>query len=85
MSDLAKRLQAEVDRMMAERETILCVVLTDTDFRELTGKNAADVSDFGAFLGVPIRLGDRTHVRATLPFRLAKRNREGVREGSGDV
>lgn len=85
MNALAARLTAEIERMTAEKETILCVVLTDADFRNLTGKEARDAADLGCFLGIPIRLGERTHVRATLPFRLARRNREGVREGSGDV
>jgi len=47
------------------------------DFQKMTGFDPQFVSDYGSFLGIPIVMGDRTHVRATLHFRLLKQKREG--------
>ncbi len=74
---MTEQLQAEVERMMRDKEAISCVVMNPVDFQTMTGKDPQFVADLGCFLGIPIRLGDRTHVRATLPFRLKKQKREG--------
>lgn len=74
-------LTAEVARMMREKIDIQCVVMSAKDWQEMTGLDPQFAADFGSFLGIPIRLGDRTHVRATLAFRLKAQQREGA----GDV
>lgn len=74
-------LTAEVARMMREKIAIQCVVMNAKDWQEMTGLDPQFAADFGSFLGIPIRLGDRTYVRATLPFRLKAQQREGA----GDV
>ena len=79
-ADLERDLTADVERMVKAKEAIQCIVLNPVDFTALTGLDPATVADFGSFLGIPVRLGDRTHVRATLPFRLKKMEREGATE-----
>ena len=82
---IAEYLEAEIIRMTREKEAIQCVVMNAKDFQEMTGKDPQFANDFGCFLGIPIVLGDRTHVRPTLHFRLERRKREGRREGHADV
>ncbi len=74
---MTEQLQAEVERMMRDKEAISCVVMNAKDWQAMTGLDPQFAPDLGCFLGIPIRLGDRTHVRATLPFRLKKQKREG--------
>ncbi len=74
-------LTAEVAQMVKDKIAISCVVMNAKDWQAMTGLDPQFAPDLGCFLGIPIRLGDRTHVRATLPFRLKKQKREG----DGDV
>ena len=85
MSKLTDMLTAEVEQMMRDKESIQCVVMNAMDWQQMTGKDPQFAPDLGTFLGIPIVLGDRTHVRPTLHFRLERRKREGKREGQGDV
>ncbi len=85
VNPIAERLEREVEKMMRDKEAIQCVVMNAKDFQDMTGKDPQFVADFGCFLGIPIVLGDRTHVRPTLHFRLLRRKRDEQREGQGDV
>lgn len=61
--ELEQHLTEEVNNAVREREDIMFIVINAADFGTLTGLNPAHVSDFGGFLGIPLRLGDRTYVR----------------------
>lgn len=62
MADVTKRLTDLVNAAKAEKKAIQFIAISSMDFTELTGRVPSH-GELGAFLAIPLRLGNKTEVR----------------------